>query len=296
MQTQTVAANGLELAYEAFGDPADPPVVLVMGLGTQMVAWPDQLCTDLAAAGRYVVRYDNRDCGLSTHLAHLRAPDPRRVLLRRAAPPYTLEDMAEDLLGLLDALGLAAVHVVGASMGGFIAQTFALAHPERVLTLTLMMTSTGSRRVGRPRPRLVPLLLRRSSAGTVEEAIEAAVATYRLIGSPGELFDEVHVRDVARRSIARGVDTGGYLRQLCAVLAQPDRTARLRSVVAPTLVVHGLSDPLVGVSGGLALARAIPQARFVGHHGMGHDLPGALWPEYVADLVRHTDRHTGVAR
>ena len=156
--TSRIASNGLELAYEAFGSPDDPPVVLVMGLGTQMIAWPDALCEKLAEAGRYVIRYDNRDVGLSTHLDHLEVPDIRAVALRRKRPAYLVDDMSDDLVGLLDGLGLDRVHLVGASMGGFIAQTFALAHPSRVLSLTLMMTSTGSRRVGQAKPALIARL------------------------------------------------------------------------------------------------------------------------------------------
>jgi pimeloyl-ACP methyl ester carboxylesterase len=177
-----VPSNGIELAYETFGDRTAVPVVLVMGLGTQMIAWPDRLCEQLATAGRYVVRFDNRDVGLSTHLDDLPAPALQDVLLRRRRPAYLLDDMSEDLLGLLDALDLDRVHLVGASMGGFISQTFALAHPGRVQSLTLMMTSTGSRRVGQAKVALAPKLLARRGRMTREQAIEAAVSTFRTIG------------------------------------------------------------------------------------------------------------------
>jgi pimeloyl-ACP methyl ester carboxylesterase len=283
-----VQANGIELAYETFGDPSDPPVVLVMGLGTQMLAWPDSLCTGLADAGRFVIRYDNRDVGLSTHLDELPSPSPQDVLLRRRRPAYHVRDMAEDLYGLLDALGLPQAHIVGASMGGFIAQEFALAHPEKVLSLSLIMTSTGSRRVGQAQMRIAPRLLGRRGRMTREEAIEAAVETFRTIGSRRPLFDEEHLRDVAARSYDRSHDARGYLRQLGACIAQPNRTKPLTQLRIPTLVMHGLHDPLVAVSGGLALARLIRGARFVGFSGMGHDLPPSLWPQFTRELIQIT--------
>jgi len=283
-----LASNGMELAYDTFGDRTAPPVVLVMGLGTQMIAWPDRLCEDLAAGGRFVVRYDNRDVGLSTHLDDLPTPDVHEVLLRRRRPAYLIDDMAEDLIGLLDALDLERAHLVGASMGGFIAQTATLAHPERVLSQTLIMTSTGSRRVGQAKVALAPKLLARRGRLTREEAIEAAVTTFRLIGSRGSLFDEEHLRDLAGRSYDRSHDARGYLRQLGAVVAQRNRTRALTQVSVPTLVMHGLHDPLVAVSGGLALARLIRGARFVGFSGMGHDLPPTLLGDFAREILQIT--------
>ena len=284
--TQRVAANGIELAYETFGDPGDPPVVLVMGLGTQMIAWPDALCEQIAAGGRYVVRYDNRDVGLSTHLHGQRAPDVKDVLLRRRRPVYRIDDMADDLIGLLDGLGLDKVHLVGASMGGFIVQTAALAHPERVLSLTLIMTSTGARRVGHPQPKLITRLLGRRGTLDREAAMQMAVETFGLIGSRGDLFEEEHIRDLAGRSYDRSHDPAGYVRQLGAVLAQSNRTRPLTKLRVPTLVMHGLHDPLVNVSGGIALARLIRGAKFVGFSGMGHDLPRRLWGQYAQEILQ----------
>jgi pimeloyl-ACP methyl ester carboxylesterase len=283
--TRRADANGIELAYETFGDPGDPPVVLVMGLGTQMLAWPDALCAQIAGGGRYVVRYDNRDVGLSTHLHGTRAPDVKDILLRRKKPAYRVDDMADDLIGLLDALGLDRAHLVGASMGGFIVQTAALAHPERVLSMTLIMTSTGSRRVGQARPRLITRLL--GKRGTLDRAaaMELAVETFGIIGSRGDLFDAEHVRDLAGRSYDRAHDPAGYVRQLGAVLAQSNRTRGLTRLQVPTLVMHGLHDPLVSVSGGIALARLIRGAKFVGFSGMGHDLPRRLWSQYAAEIL-----------
>jgi pimeloyl-ACP methyl ester carboxylesterase len=283
--TQRVAANGIELAYETFGDPGAPPVVLVMGLGTQMIAWPDELCGQIAAGGRYVIRYDNRDAGLSTHLRGTPAPDVKDILLRRRKPPYRVDDMADDLIGLLDALGLDQAHLVGASMGGFIVQTAALAHPERALSLTLIMTSTGSRRVGQARPRLITRLLGRRGTLDREAAMDLAVETFGVIGSRGGMFDEEHIRDLAGRSYDRAHDPAGYVRQLGAVLAQSNRTRALTKVQVPTLVMHGLHDPLVNVSGGIALARLIRGAKFVGFSGMGHDLPRRLWSQYADEIL-----------
>lgn len=276
--------GGITLAYEAFGDPSDQPMLLVMGLGTQMIGWPDELCRALADEGRYVVRFDNRDAGLSTHLDSVAPPAPAKVLARVAPPPYTVADMADDALRLMAALGFGTADVVGASMGGFIAQTMALRAPEQVASLGLIMTSTGSRRVGLPKPSSMRPLIFRQQPRTPEEAEDMVVATFRRIGSPGFPFDEDAIRTMTRRSMARSQDPAGVLRQLGAVLAQPDRTRDLGSIRVPTVVVHGLADPLVNPSGGMALARAIPASKFVGFTGMGHDLPQPLWPAIGAEL------------
>jgi pimeloyl-ACP methyl ester carboxylesterase len=281
--------NGIEIAYETFGDPGDPAILLVMGLGTQMLAWPDQMCEALAAAGHHVIRFDNRDVGLSTHFHDAPAPAPHEVLLKRRAAPYSVSDMSDDAVGLLDHLGVEKAHVVGASMGGFISQTIALEHPHRVLSLTLIMTSTGSRRVGRPTPQLIARMARRPIADSREAAMEESVATYRLTGSPDHLDEEL-VRELAGRAYDRAYDPMGTQRQLAAILSQPDRTRRLASLSVPTLVVHGLDDPLVAASGGLAIAKAIPGATFIGHSGMGHDLPRTLWRTLTDDILGLVDR------
>jgi pimeloyl-ACP methyl ester carboxylesterase len=286
VRTGKVLANGIEIAYDTFGDATDPAVLLIMGLATQRIAWPDEVCEELAAAGRFVVRFDNRDVGESTHLPELGEPTLGDIARRRS--PYRLEDMAADTLGLLDALGIDSAHVVGASLGGFIAQTIALQAPERVRTLTLIMTSTGSWRVGRASPRAIRRLLSQRNATDRASAIEAVMATYRVIGSPGYPFDEERRRERAGISYDRAYDPGGAKRQLAATLRQTDRTARLRSLTVPTLVIHGLADPLVHASGGMALAKVIPRARFLGFAGMGHDIPQALLPRLTRELIEHT--------
>jgi len=295
-ELRKVPANGIEVAYETFGERDGFPLVLVMGLGTQMVAWPDELCQDLADRGHYVVRFDNRDVGASTHLHGKQTPPLHSIVSRRRRPPYTIDDMADDALGLLDALGLGPVHLVGVSMGGFISQTVALRRPERLRSLTLISTSTGSRRVGQADPRLIGRLMSRPAVLNAEQAMAAVLDTFRAIGSKGYALDEERLRQLGALSFERGYDPAGYRRQLAAVVAQPNRTAGLRRLELPTLVIHGLQDPLVAASGGLALARIINGARFVGFSGMGHDLPRELWPEFADHIAALTRRAEGAAR
>jgi pimeloyl-ACP methyl ester carboxylesterase len=289
-ETQFAAANGIKIAYETFGDRDKPPVLLIMGLGTQMIAWPDEMCRAIADRGHFVIRFDNRDVGLSTHLDELPAPKPVDLLLRRRRPPYKVTDMAADAVGLLDALDIDSAHVVGASMGGFIAQTLAGKYPQRVRSLTLIMTSTGSRLVGHPKPQLFSKLLKRRVVHDRLEAGAAVVEMFRIIGSMGFAFDEEYLRDLGGRSYERAYNPRGYLRQLAAIVAQPNRTKFLRDISVPTLVMHGLNDPLVNVSGGKALATAIPGAEFIGFQGMGHDLPRELWPRFADEICAVAER------
>ena len=278
--------GAITLCYETFGSEASPPMVLVMGLGTQMLGWPDEFCEQLAGRGFHVVRFDNRDIGRSTRI-HGAPPTARQLLRRRIRPVlYDLGDMARDTAGLIRKLGIAPAHVVGASMGGMIAQTLAARHPELVRSLVSIMSNTGSRWNGQPAFRIYPYLLRRAPEdrdGYVEEVTRA----YAAIGSTGLPHDAERVRDMVGRSYDRGHDPAGPGRQLGAILASGDRTAEVRSIKAPTLVIHGSKDPMVSRSGGEATARAIPGARLMIVQGMGHDLPEAAWPQLIPAIAEH---------
>jgi pimeloyl-ACP methyl ester carboxylesterase len=292
-QIPRASAGAVELAYETFGDPADPPVLLVMGLGTQMLAWPDGFCRLLADRDLFVIRFDNRDIGLSTHLHDAPPPDVMAAMTGdTSSASYTLSDMAADTVALLDALGLRSAHVVGLSMGGMIAQVVAIEHPERVLTLTSIMSTTGDPSVGGATQEALGALLA-PPASTREEAQERAVAGYRIIGSPGYPLDEEGLRERAGTAFDRANDPAGVGRQLLAILASGDRTPRLREVGVPTLVIHGERDPLIDVSGGRATAAAIPGAELAVLEGMGHDLPRELWPELVDRIAAHAAKVEG---
>jgi pimeloyl-ACP methyl ester carboxylesterase len=280
----------VELCYETFGDPADPAMLLIMGLGTQMLGWADDFCAQLAARGFHVIRFDNRDIGRSTLMKGVRPPTIGQILRRdRRAAGYLLADMAGDAVGLLDHLGIERAHVVGASMGGMIAQTIAARHPERVLSLVSIMSNTGGRFRGQPALRTYPVFLRRSPADR-EGFIEHIVRLFRVIGSPG--FDEDELRQMLGRSHDRGYDPAGPGRQLAALLASGDRRAELRTITAPTLVIHGTADRLVAPSGGRATARAIPGARLLMIDGMGHDLPRRVWPQVLDAITDNAARAT----
>jgi pimeloyl-ACP methyl ester carboxylesterase len=282
---QTARVGELELAYETFGDPADPTVLLVMGLGTQMIAWHEDFCGELVGHGLHVVRFDNRDCGRSTKLSAAGSPSLRDIALRpRRSAPYKLDDMAGDAAGLLDHLGVERAHVVGASLGGMIAQALAIGNPERLLSLVSIMSTTGSRLVGRPRLGLYGLLLRRPPRDR-DRFIDQMAKVFETIGSPGFERDEGELRRMAARSFDRGHHPAGTARQLAAVAASGDRTKALRRLEVPTLVIHGEEDPLVRPSGGRATARAVPGAKLMMIAGMGHDLPRGAWPRVVEGIV-----------
>ena len=280
MSEQIARSNGIEIAYESIGDPAGQPLVMIMGLGTQLIHWDIELCELLAARGFHVIRFDNRDAGHSTKV-DAPVPNVRRAMLGlRVDAPYLLRDMAEDAAGLLDHLGLPAAHVVGASMGGMIGQTLAIEHSERVLSLTSIMSTTGERSVGRPKLRMMGLLMRRAPREK-EAFVEHFVGVFRAIGSRGFAFDEDRVRRHAAEAYERDNDPTGTGRQLAAILASGDRTPRLRELRVPTTVIHGRKDPLVPFRGGKATADAIPDAKLIAIPGMGHDMPREVWPQLV---------------
>ena len=286
MAEQRATANGIEIVYETIGDPSNPPLLLIMGLGTQLIHWDIELCERFAERGFHVIRFDNRDAGRSTYI-DAPVPNIRRAMAGlRIDAPYLLADMADDAFGLLDHLGIEAAHVAGASMGGMIAQTMAIRRPERVLSLTSIMSTTGERRAGRPKLRVWGVLLRRAPRDK-DAAVEYFVRVFRLIGSKGFPADEDRVRALAAEAYDRGHSPAGTGRQLAAIMASGDRTDRVRGLRIPTLVFHGRDDPLVPFRGGRATADAIPGARLIGIPGMGHDLPRQVWPQLV-DAVAET--------
>jgi pimeloyl-ACP methyl ester carboxylesterase len=255
-----------------------------------MVGWPDGLCRDLADRGLFVIRFDNRDIGLSTHLDAAGAPDVLALLGGQASGvPYALADLADDTVGLLDELGLDSVHLVGASMGGMIAQLVAIRHPDRVRSLTSIMSTTGEAGVGAPSEAGAGVLFAPPAHGR-ESAIQRTLDTYRVIGSPGFEFDEAGLRERAGLSFDRAYDPAGVARQLAAILTTPDRTRDLGKLDVPALVVHGAHDQLVDVSGGRATAAAIPGAELIVVEGMGHDLPRDVWPQLVDAITALVER------
>ena len=281
----------IELCYQTFGDPGAEPLLLVMGLGGPMTWWDAELCVQLAEAGFHVIRYDNRDTGRSTRsTGRVRRTDLVRAFVGAPArAPYSIADLAEDAFGLLDHLGIESAHVAGVSMGGMIAQTMALAAPERVLSLSSIMSTTGRRTVGRQHPSLLPTLIAGRGPGR-EDYIRGSLAVWRIIGSPRFPQTEERLRERAGETWDRGVTRAGVLRQMMAVLTQPDRTRALAGITAPTLVMHGLADRMVHVSGGRATAAAIPGARVTFIEGWGHDLPAALFPTFTSSIRRNADR------
>jgi pimeloyl-ACP methyl ester carboxylesterase len=278
--------GAVELCYETLGPDDASPLLLVMGLGSQMIFWDDEFCAMLVDAGYRVIRFDNRDNGRSTIFRDAPPPTLRQLALRDGrASPYRLEDFADDAAGLLDHLGIDRAPIVGASMGGMIAQLLAINHPERVSSLVSIMSSTGSRRVGNPRPAMVRLLLRRP-AGDRDGSIADTVATLQAIGSRTYPPDPARLRSLAERSYDRGYHPAGTARQLAAINSTSNRTRRLRALRIPTTVIHGTQDPLIAPSGGRATARAIRGSSLLILAGMGHDLPQPLWPQIVPAIVQ----------
>jgi pimeloyl-ACP methyl ester carboxylesterase len=291
---QYARVGDLELCYDTFGDRAMPALLLIMGLGSQMLLWQEDFCDELAERGFWVIRFDNRDVGRSTILRDAHVPTRLELVLRdpRAAA-YTLSDMANDAAGLLDWLDIDAAHVVGASMGGMIAQLVAIGHPQRVLSLMSIMSTTGNRRVGQAHPQLLWRLLRSPSRDR-EGYVRDFIANYRYIGSRRYPADPERTRALAERCFERGIHRAGTARQLAAIATAPDRTAMLREVQAPTTVIHGDADRLVMSSGGRATAGAIPGARLVVIPGMAHDLPRELWGELIDEIEKTAARGAAV--
>jgi len=284
--------GAIDLCFDTFGDSDDPVLLLVMGLAGPLNWWSPELCRTLAERGFFVVRYDNRDVGRSTKLngaGGTRAELFRSFVGGRAAPPYTMSDLAADAVGLLDHLGVAKAHVTGVSMGGMIAQTMAIDHPGRVSSLVSIMSSTGSRRVGWQHPRLLTQLLAHNRDSR-DGYIKSAERTWQRIGSPGYPPSPEEVRERAGETFDRGISVSGAVRQMQAVVSQPDRSAALHRLRLPAMVIHGLADPMVHVSGGRATARAIPGCELLLVPGMGHDLPAELWPTFADAIGRTAER------
>jgi pimeloyl-ACP methyl ester carboxylesterase len=296
----TASSNGIELCYDTFGNPDDPALLLVMGFTAQMIAWDEKFCTMLADHGRYVIRLDNRDCGLSTKLDGVEV-DALGVMAAATSTaeepppmpevPYLLSDFSDDSFGLLDHLGVERAHLVGASMGGMIVQTMAIEHPERVLSMTSIMSTTGELEYGQAEPATMAALL--TPPPTERDAIlDNAVKLSRMLASP-RYFDEERIRTRAGAAFDRCFYPEGAPRQLSAVYASGDRAEALRGVTAPTLVIHGRADTLVTPSGGERTAELIPGANLLLVHDMGHDLPVPLWPLLVDVIASHQTHAVG---
>jgi pimeloyl-ACP methyl ester carboxylesterase len=282
--------NGIEIEYDTFGDPSDPAILLVMGLGIQMIAWHETFCQMLVDRGYFVIRFDNRDVGLSSKIEG--GPEPNVMQLMQgdySSASYRLSDMANDAVGVLDALGVEKAHVVGVSMGGMIGQTLAIEHPDRVLSLTSIMSTTGSQAVGQPRPEVMMALIAPPPTDR-DGFVDHQAKMFRLIGSPDYPMPEEELRGLIGSSYDRMNYPAGFMRQLSCILASGDRTAALASVTAPTVVIHGEADPLIQPDGGEATAKAIPGAKLVKIPGMGHDFPPQLWQRLVDEIVANAER------
>jgi pimeloyl-ACP methyl ester carboxylesterase len=283
MSESFARVGDLEICFETFGDAADPAVLLIMGLGTQMVAWHDDFCAELAGRGFFVIRHDNRDIGRSTRLSQFEPPPLWKLAMRDRNAPYTLADMAGDSLGVLDHLGIERAHIVGASMGGMIAQTIAIRHPERALSLVSIFSNTGGFWTGQPALSMYAVLLRPAPRDR-ERFINHAVAMFEKIGGKGYEPGVEDLRSIAERSYDRGHDPAGPARQLAAIVADRDRSPQLRRLTLPTTVIHGTQDRLVRPSGGRATAHAVPGARLLELPGMGHGLPRGAWPQILGAI------------
>jgi pimeloyl-ACP methyl ester carboxylesterase len=285
---KTAKVGDVELTYDTFGDPTSPPMLLIMGLGAQMIRWDDAFCQAIAAQGRWVIRFDNRDVGLSTKFDEAGIPNIMTLIQgQRSDVPYKLKDMADDAVGLLDSLGVESAHVVGVSMGGMIAQTMAIHYPERVRTLTSIMSSTGNPELPQPKPEAMEVLLT-PPVSNRNDYITNQLKAAKVLHGPTYPLDEDYVRNYAERSYDRCYHPQGYSRQLAAVLASERRDESLANVKVPTLVMHGDRDPLVPVDGGKDTAKSIPGAKLVIIEGMGHSFPTEKVPKILQELLQHT--------
>lgn len=294
----TATANGIEIHYEEHGDPANPPMLLIMGFGAQLTLWPDELVEALAAHGFHVIRYDNRDIGLSHKFHGVKAPGLIKMTLLsklgfKPKVPYTLADMADDGAGLLDALGIAKAHIVGASMGGMIAQHFAARHADKALSLTSIFSTTGNPKLPPARPEAMKVLVTRPASMDEEVLVEHGMKLARTIGSPGYPADEDRLRERTRATVRRSVYPEGPTRHLSAIVADGDRRPMLKGISVPTLVLHGEDDPLVPVEGGRDTAANIPGAQIKTIPGWGHDLPLELVDEVADAITAHAKAALG---
>ena len=298
MSERYIEANGIRLAYEEFGDPAHPAVLLIMGLGTQMIAWPESLCRGLAQRGYRVIRFDNRDIGLSEKLEGRRVPAILKLLAYQRLNwdlevPYTLHDMALDAVGLLDSLGIPHAHIVGASMGGMIAQLVAGEHSERTLSLVSIMSTSGHKSLPSPDLKVARQLLSRPRSNDRQALLEHSMRTLRVIGSPAYQASDEELKAKVVASASRSYYPAGFLRHMAAIAASGDRVETLKKITAPSLVIHGNDDVLVPVACGIDTARYISGARLQLIDGMGHDFPQPLMPYFVELIGDHLDAAIG---
>ncbi|GAC17537.1 hypothetical protein GARC_0556 [Paraglaciecola arctica BSs20135] len=288
---QLITANNIHINYDSFGDKSHPAIVLIMGLATQMIYWDEQFCKLLASQGYWVIRFDNRDNGKSTWMDALPVPSSVALLAnvvfkRPLGAAYLLSDMMKDTLGLLDALELESAHIVGASMGGMIAQELAIYHPKRVKTLTSIMSTTGNKRLPKPSTTFSFKMLKPPPKDATK-AIAFGMHVWRLIQGNYYPFDEHKVLGLIKRAIERGFNPAGNTRQLAAILDSPDRTTALNTLTVPSLIIHGEDDPLVPVACGVATAKAIPNAKIKIYPGMGHTLPSQLYDDITTQILEH---------